>query len=174
MPKATKILRRCLIALCILALASVLARITFLFVTTPHQIQVTDFDAYRIEALKANSEEAASFFQITVAVLGALWATMIVSRENRLTSKDKGDITMFGTATALLILCLWFDWQYGRLLAQLHWDMGPLLSTRSKFADVLNSRYVVVRYLAVEMCFYVGLILSAICTFSRCMLRSKT
>ncbi|MFZ3214553.1 MAG: hypothetical protein WA192_00660 [Candidatus Acidiferrales bacterium] len=174
MHKLKKILRTSFVTFCIVAVVAAFAYIFFLFSTTPHQIKVIDFDAYRVEALKAHREEAGGYFQIAIAVFGALWATMIVSKEHRLRPEDIGDISMFVAATTLLVGFLWFNWQYARLLGQLYWDMGPLLSPQSKFADILNSRYVVVHYLAVEICFYGGLLLSAICTFSSCMLRSKT
>ncbi len=174
MHKLKAISRTSFVIFCLVAVIAAFGYIFFLFSTTPHQIKVIDFDEYRIEALKAHREEAAGFFQIAIAVLGALWATMIVSKEHHLRPEDIGDILMFVAATTLLVGFLWFNWQYGRLLGQLYWDMGPVLSSQSKFADVLNSKYVVVQYLAVEMCFYGGLLLSAICTFSRCMLRSKT
>jgi hypothetical protein len=51
--------------------------------------------------------------------------------------------------------------------------MGPVLSTQGKFADVMNSMRVVVQYHTVLICFYGGLLISAICVFSNCMLRRK-
>lgn len=171
MSKVTDTIRSSFAAFCVLATIATFGYIAFLLITTPHQIKVTDFDGYRSEAVKANSEEAAGLFQIAVAVLGALWATLIVGKEHRLRMKDKADITMFVASLSLLIGFLVFNWQYRRLLAQLYWDMGPLLSAQAKFADVLNSRYVVVHYQAVELCFYGGLLLSAICTLSRAILR---
>jgi hypothetical protein len=174
MRKVAETLRTSSIVFCLVGAVSVFAYISFLFLTTPHQIKVVDFDVYRTEALKAHREEAAGLFQIAIAVLGALWATMIVSKEHHLRLEEKGDISMFLAATSLLVGFLCFNWQYGRLLGQLYWDMGPLLSSQSKFADVLNSRYVVLHYMAAEICFYGGLLLSAICTVSRCVFGGKT
>ena len=158
---------------CVMALVSAAAYIAFLFLTTPIQIKVTNYDTFRTEALKMIREEAASFFQIGVVVLGALWGTMIVSKENRLRCEDRLEIAMFVAASLLLVGFLYFNWKYGRLLAQLYWDMGPLLSTQAQFADVMNSRYVLIHYRALLICFYGGLIMSAVCTFSSSMLRRK-
>ena len=171
MPKAAQSARVVLSVVCVVALVSAVAYIVFLFLTTPIQVKVTDFDTYRTEALKMNLEEAASFFQLGVAVLGALWAAMIVSKDNRLRREDRPEIVMFVATGLLLVGFLYLHWKYGRLLAQLYWDMGPPLSPKAQFADVMNSRYVLVHYRAVQICFYGGLIMSAICTFSNSMLR---
>lgn len=138
--------------------------------TTPVQIRVTNYDAYRTEALKMTREESASFFQIGVAVLGALWATTIVSKDNRLTRNDWPEIVMCSVASVTLVGFLFFNWRYGRLLAQLYWDMGPMLSTTNKFADI-NSRYVQGLHDVMQLCFYAGLALSAASVFSSCILR---
>jgi hypothetical protein len=129
---------------CTLALVTAAGYVGFLRLTTPTQITVTNYDPYRTEALKMIREEAASFFQIGVAILGALWATMIVSKDNRLRRQDLPEIVMFLTTSILLIGFLYFNWKYGRLLAQLYWDMGPLLSNQEQFVDVMNSKYILV------------------------------
>ena len=171
MPKAAESARVVLSVLCVAALVAAVAYIVCLFLTTPIQVKVTNYDAYRTEALKMIREEAASFFQLGVAVLGALWAAMIVSKDNRLRREDVPEIVMFVATGLLLVGSLYFNWKYGRLLAQLYWDMGPPLSAQAQFADVMNSRYVVVHYRAVQICFYGVLIMSAVCTFSSSMLR---
>ncbi len=158
---------------CTATLLSVIGYVVFLNATTPIQIKVVDYDVYRTEALKMNREESASFFQIGVAILGALWATMIVSKDNRLRGKDWPEIGMFIVTTVFLMMFLYFNWHWGRLLAQLYWDMGPLLSTRNQFADILNSRYLQTQHNVMQLCFYVGLILSAVSIFSCCILRRE-
>ena len=98
---------------------------------------------------------------------------MIVSRENQLRREDAPEIVMFVATNFLLLMFLYFNWKYGRLLAQLYWDMGPLLSTKAEFVDVMNSRYVLIHYRAVLICFYGGLIMSAMSTLSNSMLRRR-
>lgn len=161
-----------LAALCALATISAAVYIARLLIVTPAQVPITDFDGYRTEALKMIGEEEGGFVQIAVAALGALWAIMIVSKENRLGPKDKAEIVMFTASSSLLAAFLWFNWQYQRFLAQLYWDMGPLLSSTSKFADVLNSKYINVQQDAGLICFYGGLLLAGICILSGCTLRS--
>jgi hypothetical protein len=80
---------------------------------------------------------------------------------------------MFATTCSLLIAFLWFNLSYGRMLAQLYWDMGPLLSGKAQFADVLNSKYVIIHHRAMILCFYVALLIGAITTFSSSLLRDK-
>jgi hypothetical protein len=165
-------IRYVLASVCMIALVSAIVYVAYLLLTTPTQIKVTDYDAYRIEALKMVRDEAASFLQIGVAVLGALWATMIVSKDNRLRG-DRPEQFMFMVANILLVGFFYFNASYNGILAQLYWDMGPVLSTQGKFADVMNSMRVVVQYHTVLICFYGGLLISAICVFSNCMLRRK-
>ena len=172
MSNAVNFARTTLAALSVVALVSVAVYIGCRFHSTPNQITITDYDTYRIEASKMVREEAAGFFQLGVAALGALWAAMIVSKENRLKRKDIPEIVMFISAGLLLVGFLYFNWKYERLLTQLYWDMGPMLSKQSRFADVMNSEYVSVNYSAVQICFYGGLIMSAVCTFSSSMLRT--
>jgi hypothetical protein len=162
-----------LATLCGIALLLAVGYVGYLLFTTPAQVKVTDFDAYRIEALKMVRDEAASFLQIGIAVLGALWATMIVSKDNRLQGGDRPELFMFIVANIFLADFFYFNASYNRNLAQLYWDMGPILSTQGKFADVMNSRHVVVQYRTVLICFYGGLVMSAISIFSNCMLRRK-
>lgn len=156
---------------CILILISASVCIGYLFVTTPVQIKVIDYDAYREEAEKIILEEATSLFNIAILVFGASWAAMIVSKENRLRREDRPEIIMFCALNVIFIAFLYFNWKYGRTLAQLYWDMGPSLSAKGQFADVMNSGYVLVNYRAAQICFYGGLLMSALCTFSHSMLR---
>jgi len=165
--------RKALLATSILIFVSVVGYGMFLLLTTPAQIKVVNYDVYRTEALKMQREESAGFVQIGIAVLGALWATMVVSKDNRLRSTDRPEITMFMTATLLLLFFLFFNWSYERLLAQLYWDMGPTLSAKSQFADVLNSRYVQARSIIMHLCFYGGLVLSALAVLSCCLFRKE-
>ena len=173
MPNAAGFARKALAAVCVLTAASAFVYIMYLFYTTPVQLKLTNYDAYRTETLKMIQEEASSFFEIGVLVLGALWGAMIVSKENRLRSEDVPEIVMFCSTNVLLVMFLYFNWKYGRLLAQLYWDMGPLLSTKAQFADVMNSRYVLIHYRAVSICFYGGLVMSAMSTLSNSMLRRQ-
>ncbi len=169
----TPMIRRGLAALCVIILVSAIGYVAYLVLTTPTQIKVTDYDAYRIEALKMVRDEAASFLQIGVAVLGALWATMIVSKDNRLRGRDRPELFMFIVANIFLVGFFYYNASYNGILAQLYWDMGPMLSTQGKFADVMNSTHVAVQHNTVLICFYGGLLISAICVFSNCMLRRK-
>src|SRR5215470_8465289 len=123
-----KTLRSILAGLCILCALSLGIYIGWLFSTTPIQIHMTNFDAYRTESVNILREEESGFFQIGVAVLGALWGTLVVSKDNRLRGSDRPEILMFGATCVLLFGFLWFNLSYGRLMAQLYWDMGPLLS----------------------------------------------
>jgi hypothetical protein len=138
---------------------------------TPVQIKLTKYDAYRAEALKMKREQSAGSFQIAVAILGALWATMIVSADNRLKTSDRLASAIFVMATLVLMAFLYFNWSYGNLLAQLYWDMGPDLSAKSQFADVLNSKYVSTRQDIMQSCLYAGLLLSALSVVSGCLFR---
>jgi len=142
--------------------------------STPVQIKVTKYDSYRAEALKMNREQSAGSFQIGVGVLGALWATLIVSKENRLKRSDRLEIATFLMATVVLMAFLYFNWSYENLVAQLYWDMGPMLSATNEFADVLNSKYVLVRQEIMQLCFYGGLLLSALSVLSCCLFREDT
>jgi hypothetical protein len=160
--------------LCVVIFVLILQFIVYSTLTTSTQIKVANYDQYRTEALKINREESAGFVQIGIAVLGAVWATMIVSKETRLTVGDRPEIAMFVLTTLLLMLFLYFNFNYERLLARLYWDMGPLLSTKSQFVDVLNSKYVATRNTITQLCFYGGLLLSALSVFSCCILRKKT
>jgi hypothetical protein len=169
-PRSVGTARVVICFVCVLSFLSAVAYIVLMSWTTPVQIRVTNYDVYRTEALKISREESASFFQIGVAVLGALWATTIVSKDNRLTKNDWPEIVMCSVASVTLVGFLFFNWRYGRLLAQLYWDMGPMLSTTNKFADI-NSRYVQGLHDVMQLCFYAGLALSAATVFSTCILR---
>lgn len=147
--------------------------ILYLFHVTPAQINVIDYGAYRVEAEKIIREESSSLLNIAIIVLGALWAAMVVSKENQLRRKDISDIIMFGLVNLIFMAFLLFNWRYRRTLAQLYWDMGPSLSAKGKFADIMNSGYVLVNYRAAQICFYSGLLVSALCTFSHSKLRAN-
>ncbi len=174
MPRADW-LRIVLALVCFVSLFSAAVYIRHQFQVTPIQVHPTDYDVYRETTLQMIREESTSFLSIGVLVLGALWGTIIVNKENRLTLKrqDWPEIVMFVLSNMLLIMFLYYNWKYRRLLAQLYWDMGPLLSGKKKFADVLNSKFVLVHYHSLLICFYGGLALSGITVFSSCILRRR-
>jgi hypothetical protein len=168
------ITRWILCAMCVVAFLSIVSYSSFLLSTSPFQIKIANYDVYRTETLKLKREELAGFVQIGIAVLGALWATMIVSKENRLKITDHPENVMFAMATFLLLSFLYFNSSYERLLAELYWDMGPILSVKNQFADILNSRYVQTYSDITQFCFYGGLGISAASVFSCCMLREDS
>ncbi len=148
--------------------------ICYEFRVTPDQIHATDFDEYRTTTLGMIREQSTGFFNIAVLVLGALWGTLVVSKDNRLRRCDVQEIIMFIVTNLILCGFFYFNLKYTDLLARLYWDMGPILSQKKKFADVINSKYVLIHFQSVLFCFYGGLLSGALTVFSACMLRRVT
>lgn len=155
-----------LAATCVAVLILLTAYLGYRFCTTPPKIPKTSYDAYRQVALEMTREQISGFFQIGVLLLGALWATLVVKRDSRIRSTDIPEIVSFVASNIIIVGFLYFNSEYQRRLARFYWDMGPLLSPKKQFADVMNSTYVLVLYEATMLCFYGGLLLSALSVLS--------
>ena len=165
--------RNLLVGVSIVYVVGAAAFLAFLFWTTPVEISVTDFDEYRTKSLQIIREESEHFFEVAIAILGALWAALVVAKDSRLRAEDWPEIGMFVLSNALLVAFLFFNSRFDDLLAELYWDMRPQLIGEKRFADLLGSKYVSIHRTAILLCFYGGLFLSALTVWSSCMLRKK-
>jgi hypothetical protein len=158
---------------CLLAALTASVLSLYYVSTTPDQLKVVNYDVYRTEALKMQREEVASFLSIGVLVLGALWAAMIVTKEDRLGLRDYPEVLMFMSSNIAWGMFFYFDWKYQHVLTRLYWDMGPLLSGETKFVDIMNTAYINVLRQSVVAFFYGGLGLTAVSVLSNSILRRK-
>lgn len=136
------------------------------FRTTPETIHETAYDPYRKQALEMIRTASGGFFNLTTALLAALWAALVIPRETRLNGRDLPNLILFALANLLLIGSLFFNLRYSRLISRLYWDMGPLLAADEKFADIMNSPWVSLHQSLSQIYFFGGLVVGALSLLS--------
>jgi hypothetical protein len=171
-PSLTKWTRRLLAAVCIICLVWLAAYFAYLYQVTPLQIPTTSYDEFRAVAVQIAREDSGKFLDLSVLVLGGLWAALIVNEKSRLDwPRSKPEIIMFVCSNALLLSSIRFSRKYLDLLASLYWSRGPTLSQQKAFADVFGTTYIQIHYKAVLFFFAAGLFSSALSVLSACLLR---
>jgi hypothetical protein len=153
----------------------VLVSIIQAFKTTPDQITTVNYDEYLAATLEFVRQDADRFLQLTVLILGGLWAMAIVDDAHHLKLDKIPEIIMFITANGLLIGCCYFIQLYGDVIKQVYWDVHKLSGNSRPllFPDFLHSPYIDLHYEALIRCFYSGLIVSAMVAFSLCRLEEQ-
>lgn len=141
--------------------------------TTPETISEVKYDEYRKKALEMVQAESGNLFNLSTALLAAVWAALIIPKETRLHHRDFPNIFLFICANVLLVGSLAFNLLQSRLMSRLYWDMGPLLSAKATFADVMNSDWITLHRNLAVMYFFAGLIAAAISLISVTYLRRQ-
>jgi arginine exporter protein ArgO len=141
--------------------------------TTTETISEVKYDEYRKKALEMIQAESGNFFNLSTALLAALWAALIIPKETRLHHRDIPNILVFLCANILLVGSLAFTLLQSRLMSRLYWDMGPLLSAKAAFADVMNNHWIRLHRDLVLIYFFAGLLAAAISLLSVTYLRRR-
>lgn len=141
--------------------------------TTSQAITEVAYDAYRKQALEMVRAESGNLFNLSTVLLAALWAALVIPKETRLDHQDQPNIILFAFANVLLAGSLFFGLRYSQLISRLYWDMGPLLSKSEKFADVMNTPWIVLHQTLAAVYFFAGLIASALSLLSATYFRRQ-
>ncbi len=141
--------------------------------TTPQTISEVAYDDYRKQALEMVRAESGNLFNLSTALLAALWAALIIPKETRLDLRDIPNIFLFSSANLLLAGSLLFNLRYSRLISRLYWDMGPLLSTKQKFADVMNTPWIALHQNLAVAYFFAGLVVAGVLLLSAIYFRRQ-
>jgi hypothetical protein len=143
------------------------------FRSTPDQIRLVDYDESVVQILDSVRQDVERFFQMGVLVLGGLWTLAIVDKDQRVKIADRPEILMFIIATALFLMCFYFLQAYDFVVKQAVWDARTLVGDHGQklFPDLLHSPYLDLHSAVVVRCFYSGLVVSGLTTFSLCRLR---
>ena len=140
---------------------------------TPDQIKTVSYYPESATSLDMARKDVDGFFQTGVLLLAGLWGVAVVKKDDRLRRRDIPEIVMFTTATILLVAFLFVAQQYGQLLERLYWDFQPLINQKKMFIDLFDSPYIRLYYDSLYHCFYAALAVSAVATFSLCLLRGE-
>lgn len=133
---------------------------------TSMQIAEVPYDEYRRQAVEMIRAESGNLVNLSTALIAGLWAAVVVGKENRLHLRDAPNVLLFILGNAALAGSLFLSLRYTRLLSQLYWDMGPLLSQGGIFADVVNSPWVRLQYQLSAIYFFLGVGLAGGSIFS--------
>jgi len=144
------------------------------FATSIDQIKVVDSNGRAEESLGFVRQDSDRLFGVVILVIGAMLALAIVDKERQINRQDYPEIFMFVVAFALLLGFLYIFHRFDDVVKEVHWDIAVLAATKADskiFPDFLHSPYVQLHYAALLKCFYGGLIVSGLATFSLCQLR---
>jgi len=143
------------------------------FSSTSDQIKLVNYDELAVKALDFVQQGAERFFQMGVLVLGGIWTLAVVDKDQRLELADIPELVMFGIATSLFLIELYFLQQYGDIIQRVVWDVRMLPGEQGQrlFPDILRSPYIDLHYGVIVKCFYSGLTVSGFTVLSLCRLR---
>jgi len=143
------------------------------FSSTSDQIKLVNYDELAVKALDFVQQGAERFFQMGVLVLGGIWTLAVVDKDQRLELADTPELVMFGIATSLFLIELYFLQQYGDIIQRVVWDVRTLPGEQGQrlFPDILRSPYIDLHYGVIVKCFYSGLTVSGFTVLSLCRLR---
>jgi uncharacterized membrane protein len=143
--------------------------------TTPDQIKLVAYDESVVQILESVRQDVERFFEMGVLVFGGLWAVAVVDKDQRMKITDYPELVMFFVASLLFLGCFYFLQQYDSILNQSVWDAHTLLGSNSErqFPDLLHSPYLDLQSHVFIRCFYSGMAVSGLASFSLCRLRAQ-
>jgi hypothetical protein len=137
--------------------------------TTPDQIKLVKYDESVGQMMESVRQDVDRFFEMGVLVFGGLWTLAVADKDQNIKMRDYPELVMFLVASALFLGCFYFLQQYDSILKQVVWDARML--GKKEFPDLLHSPYLDLQSKVFVRCFYSGMAVSALASFSLCRLR---